>query len=348
MAEREVEEKVSLIVTGASGFLGGRLCHALVGQGTFHVKALVRRSSSLKELPLSEVEIVYGDITDPSSLFAAFQGCVAVFHCAALVTPWTPHTSRLFKVNVDGLKNVVNAVRGTPSIKRLVYVSSFFALGPTSGKVADESQVHKGVSFCTEYEKSKVLADAFALEQARNGLPIVLVYPGVIYGHGSVTEGNSLVPLFQDRCNGRLPGKIGRGQDRFSFCHVDDVATGCVAAMTRGQVGERYILAGENASFNELLSLVDSLRGRKSLQLQIPLWLLTIVGWLQVFWARLTGCTPRISYPMVRVLGKQWCYSSEKAKKELDYESRSLKEGVAQVLSWMEMSGLLSRLRKDA
>ncbi|KAI5084688.1 hypothetical protein GOP47_0000857 [Adiantum capillus-veneris] len=339
MADESRKQKESVVVTGASGFLGGRVCHALVEQGAYHVKAFVRASSSLQELPSTGVELVYGDITDTSSLLHAFQGCSAVLHCAALVTPWTPNPSKLFTVNVDGLKNVVKAIRGTSTVSKLVYVSSFFAIGPTDGKVVDESQMHPGDCFCTEYEKSKVLADAIALEEAKNNLPIVVVYPGVIYGPGKVTEGNALVSLVKERCNGRLPGKIGKRQDQFSFCHVDDVAKGCVAAMNKGRIGERYLLTGENTCFNEVFSLVDSLRGQKSLQFEIPMWSLEMVGWLSVFWARVSGSTPNISPPMVRVFKKQWCYSHEKAKRELGYESRPLKEGVAQFLTWMESSG---------
>ncbi|MCO5595126.1 hypothetical protein L7F22_049164 [Adiantum nelumboides] len=141
MADGVGMEKESVVVTGASGFLGGRLCRALVEQGAYHVKALVRPSSSLDELPSTGLELVHGDITDPSTLLRAFRGCSAIFHCAAFVTPWTPNPSKLFTVNVDGLKNVVQAFRSTSSVTKLVYVSSFFAIGPTDGKVADESQV---------------------------------------------------------------------------------------------------------------------------------------------------------------------------------------------------------------
>lgn len=330
-------------MTGASGFLGGRLCHALVEQGAFHVKAFVRPSSSLQDLPPSGVELVYGDVTDPDSLLRAFHGCCAIFHCGAFVTPWTPDPSKFLKVNVNGLKNVATAVRNTTTVQKLVYVSSFFALGPTDGKVANESQMHPRVSFCTEYEKSKVLADDFALEEAKKGLPIVLTYPGVLYGPGKVTEGNTLVSLVKDRCSGRLPGKLGAGQDRFSFCHVDDVAKGCIAAMTKGRIGERYLLTGENASFNEVFSLVDNMRGRKSAQFQIPLWSLEMVGWISVFWAKLTGQQPKISYPMVRVFKRQWSYSHEKARQELGYQSRPLREGIAQFLNWMEVSGHIKK-----
>lgn len=333
----------TVLVTGASGFLGGRVCDALVNQGRFHVKALVRSCSSIHELP-SGVELVYGDMNDEQSLLHAFRGCSAVLHCAALVAPWLPDPSKFFTVNVNGLKNVISTVQKTPTIQKLVYVSSFFALGPSNGRVVDETQMHPGVSFCTEYEKSKVLADAIALEEAKRGFPIVVTYPGVIYGPGKVTGGNSLLPILVERCHGRLPGHLGTGKDKFSFCHVDDVALGCIAAMEKGKRGERYLLTGENASFDDVLDIIDGLRGRTPSQLRIPLWMLDLVGWTSVSWAKLTGQSPLISYPMVQVFKKQWAYSHEKARQQLGYQSRSLKQGLTEFLHWMEISGLVKKL----
>ena len=98
------------------------------------------------------------------------------------------------------------------------------------------------------------------------------------------------------RCYGFLPGKIGTLENKFSFVHVDDVAEGCVAAIKNGKQGERYLLTGDDVSFIELFALVDSRRGRKPLNFQVPTWSLKLVGWISVSWARLTGYTPIISY----------------------------------------------------
>ncbi|XP_062210132.1 uncharacterized protein LOC133911758 isoform X3 [Phragmites australis] len=228
-----------VVVTGATGYLGGRLCAALADAG-HAVRALVRRSSDVSGLPPG-VELAYGDVTNADSLAAAFDGCEAVFHVAAAVEPWLPDPSVFLKVNVGGLENVLKAAKRTPTVKKIVYTSSFFAIGPTDGYVADETQIqlvlilplnlpqsqnhpekmalcfvvqclessakvlpqlvkaqkrnkhvemHQGKAFCTEYEKSKVLADRIALQGATEGVPITIVYPGVIYGPGKLTAGN--------------------------------------------------------------------------------------------------------------------------------------------------------------
>ncbi|XP_018816114.1 putative dihydroflavonol 4-reductase [Juglans regia] len=336
---------MKVLVTGASGFLGGRLCHALLRQG-HTIRALVRRTSDCSSLPPptdgdASFEIVCGDVTDHQSLLAACSDCQVVFHVAGLVEPWLPDPSKFFSVNVGGLKNVLQAVRETKTVEKLIYTSSFFALGPTDGYVADENQVHHENFFCTEYEKSKALADKVAMQAASDGLPIVAVYPGVIYGPGKVTAGNIVARMLVERFNGRLPGYIGSGNDKFSFSHVDDVVEGHIAAMNKGRPGERYLLTGENASFRHVFDLSAIITETKKPLFNIPYWVIEGYGWVSVLFSRITGRLPLISPPTVRVLRHQWAYSCEKAKLDLDYNPRGLKEGLAEMLLWLKNLGLI-------
>ncbi|PSR99760.1 Dihydroflavonol 4-reductase [Actinidia chinensis var. chinensis] len=338
-----------VLVTGASGYLGGRLCHALLRQG-YSVTAFVRSTSDLSCLPPpasaaatggGSLELAYGDVTDYRSLLTACSGCHVIFHSAALVEPWLPDPSRFFKVNVGGLKNVLRAYKETETIEKIIYSSSFFALGSTDGYVADESQIHHGKFFCTEYEKSKAVADMIALEAASERVPIVAVYPGVVYGPGKLTAGNSVARLIIERFNGRLPGYIGNGTDRFSFSHVDDVVEGHIAALNNGQPGERYLLTGENASFVDVFDMAAALTGTARPRFKIPLSIIEVYGWISVLFSRIAGKLPLISPPTVCVLRHQWAYSCEKAKTELGYNPRGLNEGLAEVLPWLKSLGLI-------
>nr|GEY26535.1 putative dihydroflavonol-4-reductase isoform X1 [Tanacetum cinerariifolium] len=230
---------MKILVTGASGYLGGRLVHALLNHSHNHtVRAFVRHASDLTSLPPPSptLELAYGDVTDYDSLVAACSGCHVIFHVAALVEPWIPDPSRFNTVNVGGLKNVIKACKEIGTIEKIVYTSSFFALGSTDGYVADETQMHSAKYFCTEYEKSKAVSDQIALEAAKEGVPIVAVYPGVIYGPGKVTSGNMVARMIVERFNGRLPGYVGDGNDKFSFSHVDDVVDGHISALDKGMV----------------------------------------------------------------------------------------------------------------
>ncbi|CAH1442744.1 unnamed protein product [Lactuca virosa] len=335
---------MKVLVTGASGYLGGRLCHALLRHG-HSVRAFVRRTSDLSSLPtLSDgvpLELSYGDVTDYPSLLAACSGCQVVFHAAALVEPWLPDPSKFVSVNVGGLKNVIRAYKETDVIETIIYTSSFFALGSTDGYTADESQMHSAKFFCTEYEKSKAIADKIALEASNEGVPIVAVYPGVIYGPGKVTAGNVVARLIVERFNGRLPGYIGHGSDKFSFSHVDDVVDGHILALDKGKTGERYLLTGENASFMQVFDIAAAITNTKRPFFNIPLFLINLYGWISVLFCRITGKLPLISPPTVRVLSHEWAYSCEKAKRELGYKPRSLKEGLEEILPWLKKLGLI-------
>ncbi|TVU48156.1 hypothetical protein EJB05_07782, partial [Eragrostis curvula] len=320
--------RMRVVVTGASGYLGGRLCAGLADAG-HAVRALVRPTSDVSGLP-SSVERAYGDVTDAESLAAAFEGCEAVFHVAAAVEPWLPDPSVFIK-----------AAKRTLTVKKIIYTSSFFAIGPTDGYVADETQIHQGNTFCTEYEKSKFLADRIALQAAAEGVPITIVYPGVLYGPGRLTTGNLVSRILIERFNGRLPGYIGDGYDRESFCHVDDVVSGHIAAMEKGRVGERYLLTGQNMSFVQIFNMAANITNTKAPNFNVPLWLIEIYGWISVFVSRITGKLPLISYPTVHVLRHQWAYSCDKAKRELGYNPRDLTEGLAEVLLWLKDEKLI-------
>ncbi|KAI4339848.1 hypothetical protein MLD38_024743 [Melastoma candidum] len=330
---------MKVLVTGATGFLGGKLCVALLDQG-YDVRALVRRTSDLSSLPSRpSLDLAYGDVTDYRSVLDAVSGCDVVFHVAALVEPWLPDPSRFISVNIGGLENVLRAVRESENVQKLVYTSSFFALGPTDGCVGDESQVHHEKFFCTEYEKSKLMADKIARRAASDGLPLVLLYPGVIYGPGNLTAGNVVANLMIERFSWRLPGYVGSGNDKYSFCHVDDVVQGHISAMLKGRPGERYLLTGENASFMLLFDMAALITGTSKPKFNIPLWAIEAYGWVSISIARITGKLPLISPPTVEVLRHQWAYSCEKAKAEIDYRPRSLREGVEELLSWLKSLG---------
>jgi farnesol dehydrogenase len=179
------------------------------------------------------------------------------------------------------------------------------------------------------------------LQAAAEGVPITILYPGVIYGPGKLTTGNIVSRILIERFNWRLPGYIGDGYDRESFCHVDDVVNGHIAAMEKGRPGERYLLTGENLSFKQIFDMAANITNTKAPLFHVPLWLIEIYGWISVFISHITGNLPLISYPTVRVLRHQWAYSCDKAKRELGYSPRNLTEGLSEMLLWLKDEKLI-------
>jgi farnesol dehydrogenase len=326
---------VKVLITGGTGFLGKNVARCLAARG-HALRVLARSGSDLAGLP-EGFEVARGDVTDLDSLRRAAAGCEAVLHMAALVKVWVPDPSRFEAVNVGGLRNVLEAARGASA--RLVYTSSFIAVGPAGPAPADETQVHPGTGYRNPYERTKAEADVVARAAAAGGQDVVLLYPGVIYGPGDMTEGNLVAKLVADRMNGRLPGLIGPGNRLWSYAFAEDVAEGHALALEKGRAGQRYFLAGENRTLTELFALLEELAAVRPPRLHIPYAVASLLGHAMRLWAELTGLPPQMTAGEVGVFREHWAYSSAKAERELGYRSRPLREGLAATVSWLRQTG---------
>lgn len=326
-----------ILVTGVTGFLGGRLARALSDDG-HDVAGLVRNAARWTDRPPA-AEAVVGDVTDREAVRAAVAGRDAVVHAAALVKLWVPDAGDFERVNVGGLRNVLEAARGTST--RVLWSSSFFALGPSDGRVLDEDSPRMSMSFCTEYERTKYLADRLARDQDPGTIDLVRLYPGILYGPGTVTEGNYLVKLFEQHARGKLPGLLGRTDLRQCYAYVDDVVAGFVAALGRAPAGSGYVLGGENATVAELFERFRAETGIAPPRLRIPYGVASVLGRVQRWWADRTGKVPELTDHAVEVYRHEWAYSSDRAVRELGYDVTPLAEGVRRTVAWMRTEGLL-------
>jgi farnesol dehydrogenase len=323
---------VKVLLTGATGFLGRCVARHLAARG-HALRVLARATSRTQGLP-EGAETAIGDVTDAASFARAAEGCAAIVHLAALVKVWVPDPERFEATNLGGLQNALAAARGAGA--RLVYTSSFIALGPSGAGELDASRPHPGPPFRNPYERTKALADARAREAAAGGADVVILYPGVVYGPGDMTEGNIVVRMIADHLAGRLPGLIGPGDRRWSYAFVEDVAEGHALALDKGQAGDRFVLGGENATLERLFRLVEELAGAKPPRLRIPYAVASAVGRAQWLWAELTGHPPQLTHGEVFVFREEWACDSSRAVRELGYEWRPLAEGLRATLRWLE------------
>jgi farnesol dehydrogenase len=326
-----------LLLTGATGFLGRAVARSLSRRG-HALRVLARPTSTLAGLP-EGCETALGDVTDADSFGRAASGCEAVLHMAALVKIWVAEPRLFDEVNVGGVRNALAAARAAGA--RLVYTSSFMALGPSGERELDAERPHPGPPWRNPYERTKAEADRLAREAAAAGQDVVVLYPGVIYGPGEMTEGNIVARLVADHLNGRLPALVGPGDRRWSYSFVDDVAEGHALALEHAQAGERFVLAGENASLAELFSLVERLTGQAPPRVRLPFAAAAALGRLQWLWAELTGHPPQLTPGEVGVFREHWAYDSSASQSRLGYRSRPLAEGLAQTIDWLRRERLV-------
>jgi farnesol dehydrogenase len=325
---------VRVLVTGGAGFLGKKVVSALVSGG--HEPVLLVRGGRRPGLP-EDIAVVDGDVRNALGFMTAAEGCEAIIHAAAMVKLWSPQSTDFDEVNVGGIRNATAAARARNI--RLVYTSSFMAVGPTSSTPVDESSSHPGPPFHNDYERTKALADAVAQSYAREGGDIVILYPGVVYGPGELTDGNIIAKMLADRMNNTLPGIVGPGDRLWSYSFVDDVAQGHVRALEKASKGEHYLLAGENATLTQVFAAASKRAGRDLTPRKLPYALSRAVGRAMWLWADITGKPPDLTHQAVGIFEKDWAYRSDKAIQELGYRVRPLEDGIGDTIDWLIKEG---------
>lgn len=326
-----------ILITGGTGFLGRKVVERLERQD-HQVTVLVRPSSSRAGFPAA-VTFAVGDVTDPASLRAAAHGHDAILHGAALVKIAAPG-DEFDRVNVQGLENVLRVAEDC-RVERVLYVSSFMALGPSEdapGGTHDETSPADDRDWINHYERTKTVADRRARRAIRHGAPVTVVYPGVIYGPGELTEGNIVVRHVIDLVHGRLPALLGKARRRWNYVFVDDVAEGIVRALTAVPPGRRYVLGGDNVTQDEFYRLVGELTGARVPTLRMPDPLGKVAGAFEKAWAAVQGRTPKLTPDLVDVYRHDWALDSSRAREELAYRPRPLAEGLAQTVAWLQRS----------
>src|SRR4051794_25233203 len=305
-----------VMLTGGTGYLGRAVARALVDRG--HDLVTFSRSASRAGLAGTAID---GDVRDRAAVERAAAGCDAISHSAALVSIWRRRREDFDDVNVGGLRNVVAAAAAlrTP---RLLYTSSFVAIPPRDRTV---------VLTANDYQRTKVAADRLADEAVADGCPLVRVYPGVVYGPGSFTEGNLLGRLIADHLRRRLPALIGP-ENPWSFAYVDDVAAGHCAALEKGTPGGRYALGGENAPQRRAFVISHELPGRRP-PMRMPFALATLLGAIEERRVAAFGGTPLVTRGAVEIFRHDWSLDSSDAIAELGYTQTPLIDGVRRTLS---------------
>lgn len=315
-------------VTGATGFIGGRVARQLIEAG-HQVVALARTPAKATDLVKLGVAVHKGDIIDKESMRRPIFGVDGVFHIAGWYKIGARDKSMAEKINVDGTRNVLELMREL-KIPKGVYTSTLAVFSDTRGKIVDETY-RNGRNWLSEYDRTKWLAHYEVAEpMMKAGLPLVIVQPGLVYGPGDTS---AVRETFIQYLKGRLP--VTPQKTAFCWAHADDVARGHILAMGKGNPGESYIIAGPPHTFQEVFEIAERMTGIKAPRLHpSPGVLKAAAGLVKLIEAAIP--LPEIySSESLRVTaGVTYLGSNAKAKRELGYQVRPLEEGLRETLEY--------------
>jgi dihydroflavonol-4-reductase len=322
------------LVTGASGCVGSALVIRLHALGV-RVRILVRPGSDTRFLEGIPVAVHTGDICDAGALRKAMEGCDAVFHAAALVTFARKAREEQHRVNVLGTREVVRACIDA-RVRSLIHTSSVTAIGtPSPREPADETmpaeRYHAG-----GYKISKILAEDEVLDGVRRGLHAVIVNPSVIIGERDTRFHAG--QLIRDIKKGRIPFYVEGGMN---IVYAGDVAEGMIAAAGRGRAGERYILAGENLTHEEVFRRTAALVGGRPPFARFPLPLLAGLGRIVESVSGVLGLEPPLTRDLAAIAGRYSWFTAAKAEKELGFNATPFESTIMAAYEWYRHNGYL-------
>ncbi len=329
---------MTTLVTGATGFLGSAVARALLGRGEA-VRVLVRRESDRRNIDGLDVEAVEGNLNDPQSLRRAIKGCRALYHAAADYRLWVKDPRELYQTNVTATRELL-LLASEAGVERIVYTSSVATLGrEASGRPADEQTPVTIDDMTGHYKRSKFLAEEEVKRLVRDEeVPVVIVNPSTIIGPRDIRP-TPTGRMVEEAARGKIPAFVDTG---LNVVHVDDVATGHVQAYEHGQIGERYVLGGDDMMLREILAEIASLVGRAPPRIRLPRSAVLPIAYVAEFAARIRGsrAEPLVTVDGIKMSKTFMFFSSAKAKKAIGYSPRPGREALAAAVDWLRANKL--------
>ena len=331
----QLENCHRIFVTGASGFIGGRLCQYLAGSDANTVVAFCRAPSEAPCLRNPDIEVVTGDLLSRQSITAGMKGCDACIHLAGLASQWSRRADEFHRVNVDGTRNVLAAAAAC-GVRRFVFVSTAGVYGPTGdGFLSEDSPIPAWQP--TRYERSKRDAELVVLQEGnRLDLNVCIVCPTRVFGPGELSEANSVTRIIQQYMCGHWRFLPGDGSAVGNYVYIDDVVTGLVQAVKLGVNGRRYVLGGTNLSYRELFRLVgEQCSHRQAAMIQVPCFAAVVYAQVQWLLASLIGRRPTLTPPFARKYFRDYRFNCERTWKELGMKPTSMEAAIESTVRWL-------------
>ncbi|MBC8070011.1 MAG: NAD-dependent epimerase/dehydratase family protein [Deltaproteobacteria bacterium] len=314
-----------VFVTGATGFIGGRLTRRLLEAG-HTVRALVRDPSRARALTGAELHT--GDIRDRGSVRAAMAGAEQVYHVAAWYKIGADDAGQAYDINVVGTRNVLELMR-EHGVGKGVYTSTIAIYSDTRGHTTDETSPAAG-PYNSVYERTKAIAhNEIALPMMAEGLPLVVVQPGVVYGPG---DRSPIRDTFVQYLRGKLPAVPKH--TTYCWSHVDDIVDAHLLAMDRGRIGEAYIVAGQICELSRAFEIAATITGVPAPKLRLGQDTLRFAAKLAALAGRVVPHLPATftEEALRSVAGTTSIASSTKAERELGWHARAFEVGLRETM----------------
>ncbi len=333
------------LVTGGTGFVGRHLARKLVARGE-KVRVLARQRNvgagprarpdnrgNHGGLPLRDIDICQGDLADLSSLRQALKGCRFLYHVAADYRLWSLHPEELYRSNVEGTRNILQAAKEA-GVEKIVYTSTVGTLGnPGDGTPGNEETPVSIKEMSGHYKRSKFLAEKVVLDFIQQGLPIAIVNPSTPVGSWDVKP-TPTGQMIVDFLKGKMFGYIETG---LNLVDVEDVAEGHIQAMQKGRIGQKYILGNQNLPLLEIFRILSRITGRPAPRRRIPYPIAFSYAALSTLYANGFGKKPpRISLEAVRLSRKYMYFDSSKAMRELTFQPGSVEVALEKAARWFQ------------
>jgi ornithine--oxo-acid transaminase len=325
------------LVTGASGFIGGRLAARLAERG-HAVRALVRESSDTSQLEQLDVEIAVGDLTSARSLARAVDGCDYVFHCGALVSDWAT-TDEITATNVDGTRSLL-AASVDASVQRFIHFSSTDVYGYPGGAAVDETLT--ATRFANWYAQSKLDAEREVRRAEReHELDAVILRPATVYGPGST----DVVGEIARAIRGRNMVLVDRGRAIAGLCYIENLIDAALLAQRHdGAPGEAFNVSdGLDVTWREFTDGLAERLGYAKVRWSMPYWIAHGIGFSLEHGYRLARRTTGLSAPpllsrqAVHVLAKDQDFCNRHARDVLGWEPRvAYSDGLEATVDWLK------------
>lgn len=321
------------LVIGGTGFIGSNIALRLV-ERHWNVCILERPGASQVLLEGGPFEFVHGDVLEPETLPPAMQGIDVVFNAAGVVDYWKQGVERMYQVNVDGTRNVMEAALKS-RIERVVHVSSTAAMGIYPDEIVDESYTFNVKPERFVYGHSKYLAEQIAFEYVDKGLPVVIVNPTTVIGPRDIRKVSSgMVVEVVKHC---VPPLIPPGG--INVVPICDAAQGTIEAAVKGCVGERYILGGENMSHLHLYQTIANVVGCGMKLKVMPRWQVSLLaGLTDMLQPQTSGPVP-LTGTRLRLESHFFYYETTKARSTFNMPQTPLRVTIGRTYEWYEAMG---------